>query len=83
MFYCVFVIYIFKVPFWTDYGIDNNLANYMTTVFDTSFGAILSTMLQLDPEFANLIDTLENSLDSILAEKNLTMFQLIKNVAFK
>ena len=55
----------------------------MTTVFDTSFGAILSTMLQLDPEFANLIDTLENSLDSILAEKNLTMFQLIKNVAFK
>ena len=66
--------------FHSDHGIDNNMANYMTTIFDTSFLARMTTLV---PEFGQMVANLAPSLDSLLVNKNMTMHQLFLEVAIK
>ena len=57
------------------------MANYMTTMFDSSFAIIMATMQ--DTEFVQLAASLESELDSMLVNKNTTMYEIFKKVAIK
>ena len=56
------------------------MANYMTTIFDAS---LLARMTKLVPEFGQMVANLAPTLDSMLANKNMTMHQLFLEVAIK
>ena len=78
-----FTFFVQLSSYVTEYGIDNDLANYMSTVFDPAFAATLVAMTKFQPDFKNLIGNLETALDNLLVNNNITMLQLFKNVAIR
>ena len=64
----------------TDYGISNDMANYMTTVFDRGFSQIALNFWSL-ADANNEFGRYDRKLEGILTRENITIIQLFKNIA--
>ena len=73
-------IYTLMAFILTDYGISNDMANYMTTVFDRGFSQIALNFWSL-ADANNEFGRYDRKLEGILTRENITIIQLFKNIA--
>ena len=64
-------------------GISNEMANYMTMVFDPMAPSVLAAKTELEPGYADRLDDLSTELDRILSTKNMTFLELMNAVAVR
>ena len=70
-------------PILLDFNVSNDLANYMTTVYDQSYNSLYHGMVKVDPNYSTSVKNLENQLDNVLLDNNLTLVQLFNKSAIK
>ena len=61
----------------SDYDISNELANYMTTIFDVTFGAVFGD----DPKEREKLKSFDDELEAIMDKYDMTFHQLFKQIA--
>ncbi len=64
-------------------NISEDLANYMSMVFDPSAYSAYDAMSKSWPEYREMMARLEVELDTVLKERNMDFLQLLKQVAVK
>ena len=74
---------IHKVLLPPENGISNEMANYMTMVFDPMAPGVLAAKAEQDPSYADRLDDLSTELDRILSSKNMTFLELMNAVAVR
>ena len=82
----VFILNIIKPNMFTFLAenISTNMSNYITMALDPNTKGHLEYMQQWDPTFPELLESLENELDTILAEKyNNSILKLFEKVAIR
>ena len=55
----------------------------MTTVYDQSYNSLYHGMIKVDPNYSTLVKKLENQLDNVLLNNNVTLVQLFNKTAIK
>ena len=68
----------------TALGINNTVANYMTTMFDPSFSHYMQQpelVETANSKMRNEIKSYDSFLDQLLLEKNLTMAELFRKIS--
>ena len=55
----------------------------MTTVYDQSYNSLYHGMVKVDPNYSTSVKNLENQLDNVLLDSNLTLVQLFNKSAIK
>ena len=64
-------------------GISNEMANYMTMVFDPMAPSVLAAKTEQDSSYADRLDVLSTELDRILSLRNMTFLELMNAVAVR
>ena len=66
-------------------GINNTVANYMTTMFDPGYQQYLKAEMKNDPNSTTMseIEAYDTFLDNKLKNHNLTMAELMRKMAIK
>ena len=64
-------------------GISNEMANYMTMVFDPMAPSVLAAKTEQEPGYADRLDDLSTELDRILSSRNMTFLELMNAVAVR
>ena len=71
--------------FFSELGINNTVANYMTTMFDAGFQMQLEAELKYRPNSTKLseIQRYDTFIDQLLRDKKLTIVELFRKMAIQ